>query len=110
MWAWAADRREATMSLFHLSSSRKGIAAAAIGVAVIAAATATAAAAPDGGGSSESCPSGVSVPAPQVVPEPVSVTAGSGTFTLCAGARIVIDQHADKQVPQVAGERLRVPP
>jgi len=102
MWAWAADRREATMSLFHLSSSRKGIAAAAIGVAVIAAATATAAAAPDGGGSAESCPSGVSAPAPQVVPEPVSVTAGSGTFTLCPSARIVIDQHADKQVQQVA--------
>src|SRR6266702_7692836 len=97
----AADRREATMSLFTARSSRQRLAAVTVGLAVIASAAAAATAAPGQ-------PSQGSPPVPQVVPKPASMTVGSGSFTLHSDARIVADKHSGaSQVAQALAGHLR---
>jgi hexosaminidase len=90
------------MSFFHPNSPRRVVAAAAAGLALFASAAVaatTASAAPSG--APGSCASGT-VATPHVVPAPVSVTVGSGQFTLCDNARIVVNARDGSGARQVA--------
>jgi hexosaminidase len=88
------------MTLRHPSSRTKAVAAAAAGLALVASAATAATAAPSGHGND--CSAGGPAAAPQIVPKPVSLTTGSGSFRLCDGARIVVDKHDGSGARQVA--------
>jgi hexosaminidase len=89
------------MSLLHPSSPRRVVAAVAVGLAAIASVTTAATAAPSG--APGSCASGGTAPTPHVVPKPASMTVGSGQFTLCDNARIVVNARDGSGARQVAG-------
>jgi hexosaminidase len=88
------------MSLFHPSSPRRVVAAIAAGVALFASGATAASAAPSG--APGSCASGGTAPTPHVVPAPASMTVGSGQFTLCDNARIVVNARDGSGARQVA--------
>jgi hexosaminidase len=75
------------MSLLTARPSRKALIAAAVGLAVVASAATAASAAP--GRLSAAQPSQASAAPPRLVPQPASMTVGSGAFRLASGAHIV---------------------
>jgi hexosaminidase len=100
-----AEAEEAPMSLFTARPSRKGLVVAAVGLAVVASAAAAASAAPSRPSANQ--PSQVSAPPPRVVPQPASMTVGSGAFQLGSGAHIVAASRAAVPVAQALAGYLR---